>query len=79
MSNVRVIEKFALQTAAYKFQELAKMAEEFPEKFTKFVVIHYGDLPDDNYEVSKAMHGCNYLEAIGLLEMGKTYMATSGE
>lgn len=74
MSGLKVVKVFEAKNASLELSELSEEANENPVDFQKFIIIHYGDRPDGEYFVSSRAHGCNELEAIGLLELGKVYM-----
>ena len=63
----------AKATAEERFYELAMIAHEYPERFTKVVVVYQERLPrEGNWTATRQISaGCNTDEAIGILEQGK--------
>lgn len=74
MATLAVVDLRASKTAAGELRRLADRAEEFPEKFQKFVLVYYGDLPKNQYSINHAKFGCTYLESLGLWQEGNVQL-----
>jgi len=61
-------------TAEERFLELAHLAREKPERFTKVVVIYQEVRSGGDFRVQYVCNGCTSLEALGLFDAG-AYMA----
>ena len=72
MSNVTALPIWKQNaTAAERFDELAQLAREHPERFERFAVVYIENLPTGSFKYRTIHNSDRLAEVIGLFEIGK--------
>lgn len=70
MAEITTLPRWKKGATAYeRLSELALMAKEHPEKFSKFCIVYMEVLPNGRWRFKTFEHEATLIEAIGLYEL----------